>query len=87
MFLELKGIHLQDIIIQLRKESQRAASLVEEITFKKYINNLRNYLIRLSKDEKNEIANLLRLASSSSHPPIAQFVKKYYTSLKKLFPI
>ncbi len=87
MFLEIKGIHLNDIITQLRREEIRAASLVEEITFKKYINNLRNYLTKLSKDDKDEIANLLRIASSGTNPPIAQFVKKYYAALKKLFPI
>lgn len=87
MFLEIKGIHLQDIIMQLRKESQRAASLVEEITFKKYINNLRSYLTKLSKDEKDEIANMFRIASSKTMPPITQFVKRYYDSLKKVFPI
>lgn len=87
MFLDIKGIHLQDIVTQLRRESFRAAELVEEIAFKKYINNLRNYLIKLSKDDKDEIANLLRIASSATNPPITQFVKKYYSALKKLFPI
>ncbi|MGL4343324.1 MAG: AAA domain-containing protein [Metamycoplasmataceae bacterium] len=87
MFLEIKGIHLQDIITQLRKEAIRSSSLVEELIFKKYINSLRNYLIKLSKDEKDEIANVLRIASSGQYPPITQFVKRYYSSLKKLFPV
>lgn len=87
MFLEIKGIHLQDIITQLRKEAIRSSSIVEELIFKKYINSLRNYLIKLSKDEKDEIANVLRIASSGTYPSITQFVKRYYSSLKKLFPV
>ncbi len=87
MFLEVKGLHLQDIITQLRKEAIRSSSMVEELIFKKYINSLRNYLVKLSKDEKDEIANVLRIASSGTYPPITPFVKKYYHSLKKLFPV
>ncbi|MDK2819508.1 MAG: DUF4011 domain-containing protein, partial [Mycoplasmataceae bacterium] len=87
MFLEIKGIHLQDIITQLRKEAIRSSSIVEELIFKKYINALRAYLMKLSKDEKDEIANVLRIASSGTYPPITQFVKRYYSSLKKLFPV
>ncbi len=87
MFLEIKGIHLQDIITQLRKEAIRSSSIIEELVFKKYVNSLRNYLIKLSKDEKDEIANVLRIASSGTYPSITQFVKKYYSSLKKLFPV
>ncbi|MGL5617452.1 MAG: AAA domain-containing protein [Metamycoplasmataceae bacterium] len=87
MFLEIKGIHLQDIITQLRKEAIRSSSIVEELIFKKYVNSLRNYLIKLSKDEKDEIANVLRIASSGTYPSITQFVKRYYESLKKLFPV
>ncbi len=87
MFMEVKGVNIQDIIIQLRKEEKRSAEIVEELIFKKYINSLRNYLIKLSKDEKDEVANVLRIASSGSLPPITQFVQKYYNSLKKLFPV
>lgn len=87
IFLEVKGINLQDIITQLRREEIRSASIVEELIFKKYINNLRNYLIKLPKEEKDEVANVLRIASSGTYPPITQFVKKYYSSLKKLFPV
>ncbi|MGL5357955.1 MAG: AAA domain-containing protein [Metamycoplasmataceae bacterium] len=87
MFLEIKGIHLQDIITQLRKEAIRSSAIVEELIFKKYINALRNYLIKLSRDEKDEIANVLRIASSGTYPSITQFVKKYYHSLKKIFPV
>lgn len=87
IFYELKGIHLQDVIMQMRKESTRSCTIIEELIFKKYVNNLRNYLTRLSRDEKDEIANVLRLASSGSKPPIAQFVKRYYKALKQLFPI
>ncbi|MBD5423044.1 MAG: DUF4011 domain-containing protein [Mycoplasma sp.] len=87
MFLELKGINLQDIITQLRREEIRSASIVEELIFKKYINSLRNYLMKLSKEEKDEVANVLRIASSGTLPPINQFVRKYYSSLKKLFPV
>ncbi|MGL6125154.1 MAG: AAA domain-containing protein [Metamycoplasmataceae bacterium] len=87
MFLEIKGIHLQDIITQLRKEAIRSSSIIEELIFKKYINSLRNYLTKLSKDEKDEIANVLRIASSGTYPSITQFVKRYYSSLKKLFPV
>lgn len=87
LFLEVKGINFQDIISQLRKEEIRSSEIVEELIFKKYINSLRNYLIKLSKEEKDEVANVLRIASSGSLPPITQFVKKYYSSLKKLFPI
>lgn len=87
MFMEMKGIHLQDIINQLKKEANRSASLMEELIYKKYINNLRTYLTKLSRDEKDEVANVLRIASSSARPPIGQFVKRYYNALKKLFPI
>lgn len=87
MFLEIKGLHLQDIITQLRKEAIRSSSMVEELVFKKYVNSLRNYLIKLSKEEKDEIANVLRIASSGTYPPITPFVKRYYHSLKKLFPV
>lgn len=87
MFLEIKGINFQDIIVQLRREEIRSASIVEELIFKKYVNSLRNYLIKLSKEEKDEVANVLRIGSSGSLPPITQFVQKYYSSLKKLFPV
>ncbi len=87
MFYEVKGVNFQDIIVQLRREEIRSAEIVEELIFKKYINSLRNYLIKLSKEEKDEVANVLRIASSGSLPPITQFVQKYYQSLKKLFPI
>ncbi|MGL4947793.1 MAG: AAA domain-containing protein [Mycoplasma sp.] len=87
VFLDLKGVHLQDVINQMRRESIRSASIVEELIFKKYINNLRTHLTKLSKEEKEEIANALRIASSNSKPPIAQYVKRYYSALKKLFPI
>ncbi|MGL4950294.1 MAG: AAA domain-containing protein [Mycoplasma sp.] len=87
MFLELKGINLQDVIQQIRKESIRSASIIEELVFKKHINNLRNFLTRLPREEKEDIANVLRIASSNTKPPIAQFVKRYYGALKKLFPI
>lgn len=87
MFLEIKGIHLQDIITSLRREAIRSSSMVEELVFKKYVNSLRNYLIKLSKDEKEKIADVLRIASSGTYPPITQFVKIYYESLKKLFPV
>ena len=87
MFLDIKGIHLQDIITQLRKEAIRSSSMVEELIFKKYINSLRAYLMKLSKEEKDEIANVLRIASSGTYPPITPFVKRYYHSLKKLFPV
>ena len=87
IFMELKGIHLQDIINQLKKEATRSASLVEELIYKKYINNLRTHLTKLSKEDKDEVANVLRIASSSARPPIGQFVKRYYNALKKLFPI
>ncbi len=87
MFMEVKGVNIQDIIVQLRREEIRSASIVEELIFKKYINSLRNYLIKLSKEDKDEVANVLRIASSGTLPPITQFVQKYYNSLKKLFPI
>ncbi len=87
MFMELKGHHLQDIIVQLKKESNRSASLIEELIYKKYINNLRVYLTKLSRDDKDEVANVLRIASSNARPPIGQFVKRYYRALKILFPI
>ncbi len=87
IFYELRGVHLQDVIMQMRKESVRSCSIIEELIFKKYVNNLRQYLTRLSKDDKDEIANVLRIASSSSKPPIAQFVKRYYKALKQLFLI
>lgn len=87
MFLEMKGVHLQDVIQSMRKEAIRSASIIEELVFKKYINNLRNFLIRLPKEDKDEIANVLRIASSSVRPPIGQFVKRYYKALKQLFPI
>ncbi|MGL4951938.1 MAG: AAA domain-containing protein [Mycoplasma sp.] len=87
MFLEVKGIHLQDVIAQIRRESIRSASIIEELVFKKYINNLRLFLTRLPKDDKEEIANALRIASSNTKPPIAQYVKRYYSALKKIFPI
>lgn len=87
VFLELKGVHVQDIIQQMRREAVRNASIMEELIFKKYINNLRNYLTRLPKDDKDEVANVLRIASSGSRPPIGQFVKHFYSALKKLFPI
>lgn len=87
IFLELKGVHIQDIIHQMRREAVRNASIMEELIFKKYINNLRNYLTRLPKDDKDEVANVLRIASSGSRPPIGQFVKHFYSALKKLFPI
>jgi len=66
MFSETKGRLLQDIIIQLRRESMRSAKIVGEIVFKKYINNLRNYLTKLPQQEKDEITNALRIASSRS---------------------
>lgn len=87
VFLELKGVHVQDVIQQMRRESVRNASIMEELIFKKYINNLRNYLTRLPKDDKDEVANVLRIASSGARPPIGQFVKHFYSALKKLFPI
>lgn len=87
MFMEIKGINLQDIITQLRREEIRSTSIVEELIFKKYINSLRNYLIKLPKDERDEIANIFRIASSNIQPPITQFVQKYYFALKKLFPV
>ncbi len=86
-FTELKGQHLQDIITQLKKEANRSASLIEELIYKKYINNLRVYLTKLSKDDKDEVANVLRIASSNARPPVGQFVKRYYRALKILFPI
>lgn len=87
IFLEIKGINLQDIITQLRREEIRSAEIIEEIVFKKYINSLRSYLMKLSKEEKDEVANVLRIASSGTLPPITHFVRKYYSSLKKLFPV
>ena len=87
IFYELRGVHLQDVIMQMRKESFRSCSIIEELIFKKYVNNLRSFLNKLSRDDKDEIANVLRIASSSSRPPIAQFVKRYYKALKQLFPI
>lgn len=87
MFLEIKGIHLQDIITQLRKEAIRSSSIVEEMIFKNYVNALRTYLMKLSKEDKDEIANVLRIASSGTYPSITTFVKTYYNSLKKLFPV
>ncbi len=87
IFSDVKGINLQYIIQQLRREEMRSAAIVEELIFKKYINSLRTYLMKLSKEEKDEVANVLRIASSGSLPPIPQFVKKYYSSLKKLFPV
>lgn len=87
MFLELKGIHIQDVIHQMRKESIRSAAIIEELIFKKYINNLRTYLTRLPKEDKDEVANVLRIASSSVRPSIGQFIKHYYRALKILFPI
>ncbi|WP_303922822.1 AAA domain-containing protein [Ureaplasma parvum] len=87
MFSETKGRLLQDIIIQLRRESMRSAKIVGEIVFKKYINNLRNYLTKLPQQEKDEITNALRIASSRSWPSISRYLSKYYTALKRLFPI
>ena len=87
IFLETKGINFQHIIQQLRREEIRSATIVEELIFKKYINSLRSYLMKLSKEEKDEVANVLRISSSGTLPPIPQFVRKYYSSLKKLFPI
>lgn len=86
-FLEIRGVNLQDIITQLRREELRSSTIVEEMIFKKYINSLRNYLIKLSKEEKDDIANVLRIASSGKLPPITPFVQRFYSSLKKLFPV
>lgn len=87
LFSETKGRLLQDIISQLRKESRRSAKIVEEIVFKKYVNNLRNFLIKLPQPEKEEVTNALRIASSRTWPSISIYVEKYYNALKKLFPI
>ncbi|MDE6289507.1 MAG: DUF4011 domain-containing protein [Ureaplasma sp.] len=88
IFSETKNRFLQDIIVQLRKESYRSAEIVEEITFKKYIQNLRVYLSKLSQEEKDEIATVFKLASAKSNlPSPVKFIKHFYSALKKLFPI
>lgn len=88
IFTETKGRFLQDIISQLRKESERSSQIVEEITFKKYIQNLRNYLSKISQEEKDEVATVFKLASSNNNlPPPAKFIKHFYKALRKLFPI
>ncbi|WP_031489237.1 AAA domain-containing protein [Ureaplasma canigenitalium] len=86
-FNETKGRLLQDIVSQLRKESMRSASVVGEITFRRYINNLRSYLTKLPQADKEEITNALRIASSKTWPSVSRYVSKYYNALKKLFPI
>ncbi len=88
MFNETKGRFLQDIIVQLRKESKRSAEIVEEITFKRYIQNLRVYLSKLPQDEKDEIAKVFKLASAKNNLPApVKFIKHFYPALKRLFPI
>ncbi|MCV3728626.1 DUF4011 domain-containing protein [Ureaplasma miroungigenitalium] len=87
IFSETKGLLLQDILTQIRKEALRSASFIGEIVFKQYINNLRTYLSKLPKETKQQITNALRIASSRSWPSISRYIKEYYSVLKILFPI
>lgn len=88
LFHETKGRCLQDIVFQLQRETIRSASMVEEIVFKKYIQNLRTFLSKLPQEEKDTIATIFKLASSNnSLPAPAKFIQHYYSSLKKIFPI
>ncbi|MCV3743391.1 DUF4011 domain-containing protein [Ureaplasma sp. ES3154-GEN] len=87
IFSETKGLLLQDILTQIRKEALRSASFIGEIVFKRYINNLRTYLSKLPKETKQQITNALRIASSRSWPSISRYIKEYYDVLKILFPI
>lgn len=48
---------------------------------------MRNFLTKLPQQEKEEVTNALRIASSRSWPSISRYVEKYYNALKKLFPI
>ncbi len=87
-FSETKGVFIQDIIMQLRRESYRSAKIIEEIAFKRYIQNLRIFLAKLPQAEKDEIATIFKLASAKNNLPApTKFITHFYNGLRKLFPI
>ena len=77
----------QDAIQTIHSHTKDFANNNDYLIVKEFLEYKKHELRYLPKNELEEMQEMFKMASKVKKPPVTSFIRKYYKSLKQIFPI